>query len=319
MTIEEALLQTGMTKEQIAALDPKLVTTFTTILTSAESDKTAGAQAAAKAEADRIAWEKAKADAELLQRSNTEFYETKIVPGLTSWQAEQVQLQTDKANAEALAAFYKTQNDAARTAGFVPTDAPTFTPPVKTPPVADPTRTPGTPTFTIDEVKNGLGNTLGTITDIQWKHRQLYGGKEMPISPTELIRQSEANKFKDPGTYAAHIFKFAEREEELRQAAAKAHDDAIRAEVAAAKDAERKAELDKIQAEFAAEKKKIAEGQGSNPDTRTPPGSSKFTELRRQVEAKERPDPTRMSAQERMKLTRDNIHKAIEERETAVA
>ena len=317
-TVAEILAQTGFSPEQIAALDPKLVTTCTTIWTSAESDKTAGAQAAAKAEADRLAWEKAKADAELLQRSNTEFYETKIVPGLTSWQAEQVQLQTDKANAEALAAFYKTQNDAARTAGFVPTDAPTFTPPAKTPP-ADPTRTPGTPTFTIDEVKNGLGNTLGTITDIQWKYRQLYGGKEMPISPTELIRQSENNKFKDPGTYASQIFKFAEREEELRQAAAKAHDDAIRAETAAAKDAERKAEIEKMQSEFAAEKKKIAEGQGSNPDTRTPPGSAKFADLKRQVEAKERPSPLGMSQADRMKLTRENIHKAIEERETAVA
>ena len=318
MTVAEALAQSGFTPEQIAALDPKLVTTFSTILTTAESEKSSAAAAAARAEADRQAWEKAKADAELLQRSNAEFYETKIVPGLTSWQEEQVKLQTETANAKALAEFYRVQNESARTAGFVPTDAPTYKAPVVTP---NPEVTPGTPKFTIDDVRDQLGETMGTVANIQWKYRQLYNGAEMPMSPTELIRQARDNKFRDPATYAAQIFKFADKEAEVRAAQQKAHDDAIAKTASEAAAAEWKTKLEAREAEFAAEKKRIAETgiTSSNPDLRQPPGSSKFAELQRQTKAGERPDPTKMTANERRQATLTNIHKAIEERETAVA
>jgi hypothetical protein len=57
----------------------------------------------------------------------------------------------------------------------------------------------------------------------------------------------------------------------------------------------------------------------SNPDTKLPPGSAKYTDLKRAVSQGERPDPTKMSANERRQLTLNNIHKAIEERESVVA
>jgi hypothetical protein len=62
-----------------------------------------------------------------------------------------------------------------------------------------------------------------------------------------------------------------------------------------------------------------AEQMSSNPDTKLLPGSAKFTELKRAVAQGERPDPTKMSANERRQLTLNNIHKAIEERESVVA
>jgi len=314
-TVLETLLATGFTKEQIEALDPKLVTTFTTILNSAESDKTAATAAAQKAESDRQAWEKAKADAELLQRSNSDFYETKIVPGLTSWQDEQVKLQTEKANAEALAAFYKAQNEGARAAGFVPADAPAFTAPTRNGSgqfVANaPGSTPGSPTFTIDDVRNQIGTSLGTVANIQWKYRQLYG-KEMPISPTDLLAQAEANKFKDPATYASQIFKFGEKEEEMRQAAAKAHDEQVANAKAAERDAEWKAKMDAREAEFAAEKKKMAEAGGSNSDIK-PAGPARIAEVRRAVQEGTRPDPLKMTDAQRRQATRQAIHTEIDQ------
>ena len=51
-TVAEILEQTGFTKEQIAALDPKLVTTFSGIMTDAEQKPSCRRTAAAKAAAD---------------------------------------------------------------------------------------------------------------------------------------------------------------------------------------------------------------------------------------------------------------------------
>ena len=204
------------------------------------------------------------------------------------------------------------------TLNIKPEDAPVFTPPAATIPAVDPNKTPGTPTFTINQVRDELGNSLGTVANIQWEYRNLYG-REMPISPTELLRQSEANKFKDPATYANSIFKFAEKREEIRQAEAKAHDDAIAAAAVAAKDESHKLELKKITDEFSAKERLRAEQAGSNPDTKLPPGSSKFSDLRRAQQAGERKDPTKMTPQERRQTSLDNIHKALEERQAVVA
>jgi hypothetical protein len=203
------------------------------------------------------------------------------------------------------------------TLNIKPEDAPVFTPPVAVVPPA--AKTPGTPTFTIDEVRNELGTSLGTVANIQWEYRNLYGGKEMPISPTELLRQAEINKFKDPATYASQIFKFAERREEQRVAAAKAHDDEIAAKAVAERDAKHKEETDRLTAEFNAKERLRAEQAGSNPDTKLPPGSAKFADLRRAQAQGERKDPTKMTPQERRQTTLDNIHKALEDRQAVVA
>jgi hypothetical protein len=183
----------------------------------------------------------------------------------------------------------------------------------------DTNKTPGTPTFTINDVRDQLGASLGTVANIQWKYRQLYNGQEMPISPTELLRQSEANKFKDPATYASQLFKFADKEEEQRQAVAKAHDDAIAAAAVAERDKKHKEETEKLTAEFNAKERLRAEQAGSNPDTKLPPGSSKFSDLRRAQQAGERKDPTKMTPQERRQTSLDNIHKALEDRQAVVA
>ena len=76
-----------------------------------------------------------------------------------------------------------------------------------------PGSTPGSPTFTMEDVRNGLGSTLGTLSDVQWKYQSLFG-RPMPISPTELVRQAEAVKL-DPAVYAARTFQFQEKEAEM--------------------------------------------------------------------------------------------------------
>jgi len=330
ITLAEVLLKSGWTQEQIDALDAKARTGLTDYVTGIEqtaAQKEKAAQdLAVKAEADRkaqeaavVAAKAAQEAAELQNRSVKDFWDNTYNPGIAAAEAEKTRLAKEAADAKAEAAFYKAQRESyLGTLNIKPEDAPVFTPPAATIPAVDPNKTPGTPTFTINQVRDELGNSLGTVANIQWEYRNLYG-REMPISPTELLRQSEANKFKDPATYANSIFKFAEKREEIRQAEAKAHDDAIAAAAVAAKDESHKLELKKITDEFSAKERLRAEQAGSNPDTKLPPGSSKFSDLRRAQQAGERKDPTKMTPQERRQTTLDNIHKALEERQAVVA
>ena len=330
ITLAEVLLKSGWTQEQIDALDAKARTGLTDYVTGIEQPaaqkEKAASELAVKAEADRkaqeaavVAAKAAQEAAELQNRSVKDFWDNTYNPGIAAAEAEKTRLAKEAADAKAEAAFYKAQRESyLGTLNIKPEDAPVFTPPAATIPAVDPNKTPGTPTFTINQVRDELGNSLGTVANIQWEYRNLYG-REMPISPTELLRQSEANKFKDPATYANSIFKFAEKREEIRQAEAKAHDDAIAAAAVAAKDESHKLELKKITDEFSAKERLRAEQAGSNPDTKLPPGSSKFSDLRRAQQAGERKDPTKMTPQERRQTSLDNIHKALEERQAVVA
>jgi hypothetical protein len=330
ITLADVLLKSGWTQEQIDALDAKARTGLTDYVTGIEQTaaqkEKAASELAVKAEADRkaqeaavVAAKAAQEAAELQNRSVKDFWDNTYNPGIAAAEAEKTRLAKEAADAKAEAAFYKAQRESyLGTLNIKPEDAPVFTPPAATIPAVDPNKTPGTPTFTINQVRDELGNSLGTVANIQWEYRNLYG-REMPISPTELLRQSEANKFKDPATYANSIFKFAEKREEIRQAEAKAHDDAIAAAAVAAKDESHKLELKKITDEFSAKERLRAEQAGSNPDTKLPPGSSKFSDLRRAQQAGERKDPTKMTPQERRQTTLDNIHKALEERQAVVA
>jgi hypothetical protein len=330
ITLAEVLLKSGWTQEQIDALDAKARTGLTDYVTGIEQTaaqkEKAASELAVKAEADRkaqeaavVAAKAAQEAAELQNRSVKDFWDNTYNPGIAAAEAEKTRLAKEAADAKAEAAFYKAQRESyLGTLNIKPEDAPVFTPPAATIPAVDPNKTPGTPTFTINQVRDELGNSLGTVANIQWEYRNLYG-REMPISPTELLRQSEANKFKDPATYANSIFKFSEKREEIRQAEAKAHDDAIAAAAVAAKDESHKLELKKITDEFSAKERLRAEQAGSNPDTKLPPGSSKFSDLRRAQQAGERKDPTKMTPQERRQTTLDNIHKALEERQAVVA
>ena len=331
ITLAEVLLKSGWTQEQIDALDAKARTGLTDYVTGIEqtaAQKEKAAQdLAVKAEADRKAQEaavlaaKTALDAaELQKRSVDEFWNNTYNPGVAAWEAERAKLAKAASDAEAKAAYYEKQRESyLATLNIKPDDAPVFTPPAATIPAVDPNKTPGTPTFTINEVRDQLGNSLGTVANIQWEYRNLYG-REMPISPTELLRQAEANKYKDPATYANSIFKFSEKREEIRQAEAKAHDDAIAAAAVAAKEESHKLELKKITDEFSAKERLRAEQYtGSNGDVKLPPGSAKFSDLRRAQQAGERKDPTKMTPQERRQTTLDNIHKALEERQAVVA
>ncbi len=330
ITLAEVLLKSGWTQEQIDALDAKARTGLTDYVTGIEQTaaqkEKAASELAVKAEADRKAQEAAVVAAktaleaaELQKRSVDEFWNNTYNPGIAAAEVEKARLAKEVADARAESAYYKTQRESyLKELNIKPEDAPVFTPPAATIPAVDPNKTPGTPTFTINQVREELGNSLGTVANIQWEYRNLYG-REMPISPTELLRQTEANKYKDPATYANSIFKFSEKREEIRQAEAKAHDDGIAAAARAAKDEEHKLELKKITDEFSAKERLRAEQAGSNPDTKLPPGSSKFSDLRRAQQAGERKDPTKMTPQERRQTSLDNIHKALEERQAVVA
>ena len=329
-TLAEVLKNSGWSQAQIDALDAQAMKGLGDYVsgieqTAAQKEK-AASELAVKAEADRkaqeaavVAAKAAQEAAELQNRSVKDFWDNTFNPGMAAAEAEKTRLAKEAADAKAEAAFYKAQRESyLGTLNIKPEDAPVFTPPAAAvvPPAA---KTPGTPTFTINDVRDQLGTSLGTVANIQWEYRNLYGGKEMPISPTELLRQAEANKFKDPATYANQIFKFAERREEQRVAAAKAHDDEVAAAAVAERDKKHKEETDKLTAEFNAKERLRAEQAGSNPDTKLPPGSAKFADLRRAQAQGERKDPTKMTPQERRQTTLDNIHKALEDRQAVVA
>ena len=102
-SVEEVLRQSGLSDEQIKALDAKIISGFTGVLSAAESDRQAAAQA--------------RESAEIAKRSNEKFYDETIAPSLNNWA-------TEKANLEAQAAFYRTQNEVARAGGFQFVEAP---------------------------------------------------------------------------------------------------------------------------------------------------------------------------------------------------
>ena len=63
-TVNEILKQSGLTDEQIAALDAKAITAFTGVLTTAEQERKTAGEAAAKAEQERLAAQKEAEKAE---------------------------------------------------------------------------------------------------------------------------------------------------------------------------------------------------------------------------------------------------------------
>lgn len=340
MTIQEALRQSGFTQEQIDALDAKSLNNFGTMLTTAENDKKAAADAVTKANADFAAAkeavakaEKERADAtaerekaELQYRSNVEFYDTKVVPGLTGWDEEKLKLENARVKAEAEAAFYRTQAEAAKTGGFIPTDAPGYVPPQNDPKRDGTGRyvtgadggTPGSPTY-MDPVKLAaqFSDKAATLSNIEWKYRKLYNDV-MPIAPSQLIAEADAQKL-SPDAYAEKRFGFVARETELNATRQREHEAKIASDSAAARDAEWKTKFEAREAEVAADKKKMAESGGNNPDVRLPSGSAKYAEIKRAVEVGERPNPLKMTDAQRRAATRQAIHSEIQEREGAVA
>ena len=334
-TLREVLLQSGLTQEQIDALDAQALAKADTFVSGIEQSalqkekdalakEQAAIAAAAKAEADKLAAEAAQAaakaaqeKAELDNRSVQEFWNNTYNPGVAAWEAEKAKLAKVAADALAKAAFYEAQRGSyLDVLGIKPEDAPEFKPVAADP--AKPVVTPGTPTFTDPNVLVAkVGDGFNVITDISWKYSQLYPGQALPIAPSELIKQADALKL-SPMEYASRTFKFAEKEAERVAAARKAELDAATTAAIAARDAEHKTEMDKQKAEYEADLRKKAEQFSSNPLVNTPPGSAKFADLRRAQAAGERKDPLTMTPEQRREATRTNIHKVIEEREAQV-
>lgn len=209
-TVEEVLRETGLSDEQIKALDAKVLTGLTTVVSSAEQTLQA---------------------AELAQRAQKEMYDTEIAPALDKWAS-------DSANITAERDYYKTLAEKAKEGGFVAGAEP-FKPAAR---AADgkfvagaPGGTPGSPTFVAD-LRKEAGAAIGSMLDLTWKYQSLYG-KPMPDSPTVLIAEANAQRL-DPISYAAKKYDFAGKEAAMKAEEQKKHDDAIRAEAKSASDKE---------------------------------------------------------------------------------
>lgn len=260
-TVAETLKASGMTDEQIAALDAKAVAGFTQILSTAEQ---------------------AREQAELAKRGVEDTWKNEINPALDKWA-------NDSASLSAERDYYKTLAEKAKEGGFVPAAAP-FTPPnaTRTPDgkfVANANAVPGSPQY-VAEFRKEAGAAIGSMLDLTWKYQSLYG-TPMPDSPTALIAEANAQRM-DPVAYAAKKYDFAGKENARKAEDQKKHDDAIRAEA--------KAESDKSWAEKIGNNPNIRQAEpsafasveaarkaGTRPDTLTMTPQQRREATRKQI------------------------------------
>jgi hypothetical protein len=200
-TVEQILKETGLSDEQIKALDPKVVTGFTTVVTSASQSLEA---------------------AELAKRAQEQQYSTEIAPALDNWANE-------KASYDAKIAAYDAALKAAKEGGFQVPDILAAKPaePARTADgkfVAGQNQVPGSPQL-VENLKNELSAAFQFTADTTHRYRTLYG-TEMPDSPTTIIREATAQRM-SPSEYAAKKYNFAQKEQEIAAEKQKKHDDAI--------------------------------------------------------------------------------------------
>lgn len=225
-TVQEVLKATGLTDDEIKALNPKLVEGVTTILSTAQQEKEA---------------------AELQRRAVSQTFENEISPALDKWANEKVSY-------DAKIAAYDAALKSAKEGGFT---VPDILNPAKPKDesgkfVAGGNEVPGSPKF-VENLRNEAAVAVSSIMDLNWRHQTLFG-KPMPDSPTTLIREAAAQRL-DPITYAAKKYDFAGRETTIKAEEQKKHDDAIRAEA--------KAESDKAWAEKVGSNPNIRPAQAS--------------------------------------------------------
>ena len=273
-TVQEVLKQTGLTDEQITALDPKVITGFTQVVTTAQQSLDA---------------------AELAKRAQAQQYENEIAPALDTWANE-------KAAYETKMAAYDAALKAAKEGGFqVPeilaNPNPNQNPGTRGPDgkfVAGANAVPGSPDF-VANLRKEAGAAIGSMLDLTWKYQALYG-KPMPDSPTVLIAEANAQRM-DPIAYAAKKYDFNGRETAIKAEEQKKHDDAIRKEATDAAN------------------KEWAEKTGNNPNIRQAE-VSRFSVLDKAVKAGERPDPLKMTREQRHTATQHVIRKELAANET---
>lgn len=313
-TVAEILKASGMDDTAIAALDAKVLAGFTGVLTTAEGERTAAAESAKKAEAERVAAIAAQEAAELAQRQNADFYEHTIVPSLNGWETQEQTMKTEIANANALAAFYKAQNEGAKAAGFVPADAPVFTPAAGgTPARGDggkfvagaPGGTPGSPSFKMEDVEGRLASGLDNSVWALQEYQRLSGGQFLPDSISNLAQEASANKlpFKD---YVARKYDFAAKSQALQVKAEAEKADAI-AKAAIAPYEQKLKDNDAVwQQKLEDKAKEISERGGNNPDVRRA-AISNYPEVKKAVEDGTRKDPLSMTKEQRQVEMRRQI------------
>lgn len=282
-TIQEVLKATGLTDEQIAALDSKVVTGLAQwgdgVMTTAQQAKEA---------------------AELKERQIRDVIGKEINPALNNWENE-------KAAYAAREAAYQKAFEAAKAGGFVPPEINISLPSPTSDPNAAPQRgadgryvananaVPGSPNF--EQFQEKVGTVIGTIADLQWKYQTLFGTM-MPDSPTKLLMEAEKQHM-TPVEYAAKKYNFAAKEQE----------------VAAKRDQDKEAALTKsIEAKV---RQEYAEKNGSNGMIR-PAAPSEYSQVQKAVAAGTRPDPIKQTPAERARTTRDLIAKEWKENESQV-
>jgi hypothetical protein len=278
-TVAEVLKASGYTDAEISALDARIISGVTQVLSTAE-------------QAEKSARE-ARDQAELADRAQKDLYANKIVPALNDWGSE-------KATLEAQVAFYKTQAESAKGAGFIPKDAPGYVPPANQPGrnadgtyVANAGGVPGSPAFM---TKAEAISAVSNATFVMNEHFRLYG-TPLPDDVETLVNEAGAQRL-DFRQYAAKKYNFEGK----------------KAEIAAAREKESR---DKLVADTIAERDKWhAERQGSNPNLR-PGEQSHFSELRKGIDSKAIKDPLLMSKEERHNATAALIHKDMVENAAA--
>lgn len=244
MTVADALKQAGMTDEQIAALDAKAITGFTTVLTTAEQERQ---------------------QAELAQRAATQMFEDEITPALNAWGKNEAILSAERD-------YYKTLAEKARTGGFI-TEVPPFQPAQSRGEdgkfVANTNVVPGSPN--LQDFERKLGAAFGTLADLQWKYRSLHGGKEMPDSPTRLSDEAAAQRM-PLVDYVAKKYDFAGKQTAMEKEAKDKEREAIVKETTEARDkywAERVGSNPNVRmaqtSQFADIKKAVTEGKREDP------------------------------------------------------
>ncbi len=315
-TIAEVLKQSGFTDEQINAMDAKMLEAANTYVSSAAAERAAAEKARQEAQA-------ARDQAEIAQRSNVEFYETKISPSLSQWETEKAEKDNAVARANAEIAYYRTQFEEHKKNGLIPAEVPGFDPTKFVAPnnpnqprdpqgryvAGAPGSTPGSPTFDVNKVYERAGDAIGILTDIQWEHQRLFG-QPLPISPTELVRQADAMKL-DPKSYAARTYNWDARRQQIRDEEQRKHDEEVAAKALAPMEQKLKEAEEAHKKELSDLNRKFAESAGSNPDVRRTV-DARQTEILRAVSAKELPDPLLLSDQQRRAQTSQMIRKDIE-------
>lgn len=282
VTVAEMLKASGMTDEQIAGLDAKIVTGFQTVLTTAEQAQLSASQL--------------KEQAELANRAQTELYDKEIAPALDQWGNEKVMLESERS-------FYRAQNEAARSAGFIPNDAPTFQPggnPNRNQNPNAPTYVPGanvvpgSPAFmTKAEGVRAVANATWVITE----HMRLHGAP--PPDDIETLASEAERQHLDFREHVKRKYNFEGRRKEIVEK-------------------KQNEEIDRRVAEqVKVKEQQLVEKFGSNPNVRMG-APSEFTNLRKGVDQKQVKDPLSMNKQERRDYTASLINRDMVENASQV-